>query len=154
RPIVIVDIDEESLATYGQWPWPRTVLADLIRRLYALDMVAVAFDVVFSEPDRSSPGEAVKYFHDVDEGIRERLSQLPSNDDVFADVIGRGKVVLGQSGTHSIKQQPAEGVPEPGIAILGPDPAPYLISFPHLLRNLPVLERAAAGRGLFSIGTE
>jgi adenylate cyclase len=79
---------------------------------------------------------------------------LPSNDDIFADVISRGKVVLGQSGTHSVKAQPAKGLPEPGIAILGPDPAPYLIAFPHLLRNLPNVERAAAGRGLFSIGTE
>jgi len=40
------------------------------------------------------------------------------------------------------------------VATLGPDPRPYLIGFPKLLRNLPVLERAATGRGLFSIVTE
>jgi adenylate cyclase len=48
----------------------------------------------------------------------------------------------------------SERLPDTGIASLGPDPAPYLITFPGVLRNLPQLERAAAGRGLFTIATE
>jgi adenylate cyclase len=154
HPVVIVDIDEESIGTYGQWPWPRTLIADLLTRLYDMQSAAVAFDVIFSEPDRSSPKEAVKYFRNLDEVTRERLLQLPSNDDIFASVIGRGKVVLGQSGTHVPKMQSNENLPETGVATLGPDPAPHLIAFPHLLRNLPSLEKAAAGRGLFSISAE
>jgi adenylate cyclase len=154
HPVIIVDIDEDSIGAYGQWPWPRTLIADLLTRLYEMQSVAIAFDVIFSEPDRSSPKEALKYFRNLDEGTRERLLQLPSNDDIFAQVIARGKVVLGQSGTHLPKIQSDENLPETGVATLGPDPAPYLIAFPHLLRNLPSLEKAAAGRGLFSIGTE
>src|SRR5438445_2024038 len=96
----------------------------------------------------------MKYFHDVDDATRARLLQLPSNDDVFASAIGRGKVVLGQAGTGAIKPDAAEQLPETGIATLGPDPDSYLIAFPRLLRNLPQLERAAAGRGLFTIATE
>jgi adenylate cyclase len=49
--IVIVAIDEESLKTLGRWPWPRTVLADLVRRLGAAGAAVVAFDVLLIEPD-------------------------------------------------------------------------------------------------------
>ncbi len=153
-PVVIVDIDEDSLRTYGQWPWPRTLLADLLTRLYDMGSVAIAFDVIFPERDRSSPGEAVKYFRGLDPSTSERLSGLPSNDAVFAEAIHRGRVVLGQSGTHNVNSGTAEKLPETGFAVMGPDPKRYLVAFPHLLRNLPELERAAAGRGLFSIGTE
>src|ERR1700735_5363947 len=52
RPVVIADIDEASLKEIGQWPWPRTVVADLIARLRAAGAVAVGFDIVFAEPDR------------------------------------------------------------------------------------------------------
>jgi adenylate cyclase len=154
RPVVIVDIDEDSINAYGQWPWPRTILADLVTKLYELGSVATAFDVLFPEPDRTSPKEAVKHFREVDDTTRERLSQLPSNDEIFAKVIGQGKVVLGQSGTHVVNTQSVEDLPETGFALLGPDPSPFLVSFTGLLRNLPALERVAAGRGLLSIGVE
>ena len=58
RPAVIVDIDEESLRKLGQWPWPRTLVADMIMRLTKLGAAAIAFDIVFSEPDRLSPALA------------------------------------------------------------------------------------------------
>ena len=102
RPVVIVDIDEESVSAYGQWPWPRTILADLLTRLYELQVAAIAFDVIFPEPDRSSPNEAVAHFRNLDGATRERLLQLPSNDEIFASAIGRGRVVLGRSGTHTM----------------------------------------------------
>jgi adenylate cyclase len=154
RPVVIVDIDENSVAAFGQWPWPRTLIADMLTRLYAWEAAAVAFDVVFAEPDRSSPNEAVKNFRNLDEGTRELLAQLPSNDAIFAQALGEGRVVLGQSGTHSPSQRAAANYPETGFASMGPDPSRYLVGFPHLLRNLPELEQAAAGRGLFSIVPE
>ena len=154
RPVVIVDIDEASLSAYGQWPWPRTLVADLLARLFEWKSTAVAFDVIFPEPDRTSPQEAMKYFSNIDEATRDRLLKLPSNDDVLAKAIGNGRVVLGQSGTRSINTFASEVLPETGIATLGPDPGPYLIAFPNLLRNLPQLERASAGRGLFTIATE
>src|SRR5262245_2456675 len=154
RPVVIVDIDEESVSAYGQWPWPRTILADLLTRLYEWQAVAIAFDVVFAEPDRASPSEAVKHFRDLDEATREILAHLPTNDAVFAEVIGRGKVVVGQSGTNASKTRSLEKYPETAFATVGPDPRRFLFGFPHLLRNLPELEQSAAGRGLFSINPE
>jgi adenylate cyclase len=154
RPVVIVDIDEASIAALGQWPWPRTILADLLTRLNELQAAAVAFDVIFPEPDRSSPNEAVKHFREVDDATRERLVQLPSNDEVFANAIRQGRVVVGQSGTHAAGARAPENSPQTGFATVGPDPGRYLISFPHILRNLPSLEQAAAGRGLFTVRPE
>jgi adenylate cyclase len=154
RPVVIVDIDEKSVAAFGQWPWPRTILADLLSRLYEWQAAAIAFDVVFAEPDRASPREAVKHFRNVDEATREVLAHLPTNDDIFAEAIGRGKVVVGRSGTNERNTRSPATYPETGFATVGPDPRPFLLGFPHLLRNLPELEQSAAGRGLFSIHPE
>ncbi len=53
-PVVIIDIDEESLAEIGQWPWPRTIVARLIDKLTEKGAAVIAFDVVFAEPDRLS----------------------------------------------------------------------------------------------------
>src|SRR5262245_43053846 len=56
----VVDIDDESLALVGQWPWPRTTIAALIDRLAEAGAAAIAFDVVFSEPDRTSPNQVLQ----------------------------------------------------------------------------------------------
>jgi len=62
RPVTIIDIDENSLAKLGQWPWPRTRIADLVTNLTRLGAVAIAFDVIFSEPDRLNPDVAADTF--------------------------------------------------------------------------------------------
>ena len=54
-PVRIVDIDEASLAAVGQWPWSRSVMATIASRLTELGAAAIAFDILFSEPDRLSP---------------------------------------------------------------------------------------------------
>src|SRR5471030_2696024 len=66
RPVVIIDIDEKSLKALGQWPWPRTRVADLITRLTELGAVAIGFDIVFAEPDRLSHGLAADAFRNLD----------------------------------------------------------------------------------------
>src|SRR5690606_24640868 len=53
-PVVVVDIDEESIRALGQWPWPRDVLAEMVDRLGELGAATIAFDMVFPEPDRTS----------------------------------------------------------------------------------------------------
>src|SRR6478672_2701458 len=82
RPVVIIDIDEKSLNKIGQWPWPRTRIAELITRLTEMGAVVIAFDIVFAEPDRTSPGVVADGFRDLDETTREKLRALPSNDAV------------------------------------------------------------------------
>jgi len=155
RPIVIVDIDEQSLRKYGQWPWPRTVVADLVTRLTEMGSAAVGFDVIFAEPDRMSPAIVADSLRALDDATREKLSSMPSNDDVLAAAIRRSRVVLGQSGVGVQPAAPAAAtLPKTGFAAIGPDPKPFLIAFPALLHNVPVLEQAAAGRGLVTIRSE
>ncbi|HEY8337774.1 MAG TPA: adenylate/guanylate cyclase domain-containing protein [Tardiphaga sp.] len=154
RPVVIVDIDEKSLAKYGQFPWPRTRIADLVTNLTRLKAVVIAFDIAFPEPDRTNPAIAADAIAGLDDATRAKLRALPSNDRVFADAVQRSRVVLGESGLPTPVAELDKSRPATGLAMLGGDPQPFLVSFPGLLRNVPELEIAAAGRGLFSIRNE
>jgi adenylate cyclase len=154
RPAVIVDIDEASLAAFGQWPWPRTLLADLVTKLTRLGSAAIAFDIIFAEPDRMSPAVAAKSFRQIDETTRAQLMKLPSNDEVLAETIKNSRVVLGESGYHLALPHNGPLPPAVGFAMMGRDPRPYLFDYPGLVANVPVLEQAAAGRGLLTIRPE
>ena len=154
RPVTIVDIDEASLAKLGQFPWPRTRIADLITGLTRLGAVVIAFDIVFSEPDRLNPDVAADTFRDLDEETRSRLRALPSNDQILADAMRRSRVVLGESGLPQVQSEFDKSLPLTGLAMLGEEPQPFMLEWPGLLRNVPLLEAAAAGRGLFTIWPE
>jgi adenylate cyclase len=156
RPVTIVDIDERSLADprLGQWPWPRTRIADMINNLTRLGVAAIAFDAVFSEPDRLNPDIAADTFRGLDEATREKLRALPSNDQILAESISKSRVVLGESGGPDVHSDLDMNLPVTGFATLGEDPAPFMYKFKGLLRNTRVLEEAAAGRGLFTIVPE
>jgi adenylate cyclase len=152
KPVAIVDIDEKSLGTVGQWPWPRTRVADLVNRLTELGAAAIGFDIIFPEPDRMSPKLAADTFRDLDDATRDKLRALPSNDQVMADAVRASRVVLGESALSTVVPSSVQ-TPPIGLATFG-DPKPFLLSYPGLLRNIPVLETAAAGRGLFTIRNE
>jgi len=155
RPVTIVDIDESSLKEIGQWPWPRTIVADLVTRLTQLGAVAIGFDIIFAEPDRMSPGIAATSFRDLDEEVRNKLRSLPSNDEVLAEAIRHSRVVAGQVGSAMpVAQTQAESALQTGFAVRGPDPSRFLVTFAGLLHNVPTIEQAAAGRGVFSIQPE
>jgi adenylate cyclase len=154
RPVTIVDIDDKSLEKLGQWPWPRTRIADLVNELTRLGAVVIAFDVVFSEPDRLNPDAVADSLRNIDEATRERLRALPSNDQVLADAIRASRVVLGESGLTEEGVALDKSLPTTGLAMLGEEPQRFMFHFAGLLRNTPVLEHAAAGRGLFTIHPE
>src|ERR1700736_1936313 len=154
KPVTVVDIDEKSLARLGQWPWPRTRIADLITNLTRLGAVVIAFDIVFAEPDRLNPDIAADTIRNLDEETRAKLRALPSNDQILADAMRRSRVVLGESGLPYVISEFDERLPLTGLAMKGEAPQPFLLNFPGLLRNVQVLEQAAAGRGLFTIKTE
>src|SRR5580704_9654235 len=142
HPAVIVDIDEESLKALGQWPWPRTVIADLVDRLAGLGAAAIGFDVIFAEPDRYSPGSLIDLVHELDEQSRERIRALPSNDQILAEAFRRSRVVLGESAVTGPGTQGGLAKRQIGIASMGADPAPFLVAYPGILRNIAILEDA------------
>ncbi|MFK4696029.1 adenylate cyclase [Bradyrhizobium diazoefficiens] len=155
RPVTIVDIDDKSLARLGQWPWPRTRIADLIQNLTSNGAVAIGFDVVFSEADRLNPDLVASQMRYLDDATRAKLRELPTNDQILADAIKRSRVVLGETGQRAISSEIDKELPFTGVATVGEDGAErFLFEFPGLLRNVPVIEKVAAGRGLFSIKTE
>ncbi len=118
--IVIVDIDEKSLAEIGRWPWPRNALAQLVDTLFDQQQIAVlGFDVVFAEPDQSSGLQRLQElaqgeFKDTP-GFATKLRQLEpvlDYDAMFAKSIRNRPVVLGyyftaDGGGHKIGQLPA-----------------------------------------------
>ncbi len=154
RPVVIVDIDEKSLAAFGQWPWPRTLLADLVTKLTQLGSMAIGFDVIFAEPDRMSPALMAQGLKGLDAETRAKLSKLPNNDALFADALRRSRVTLGESGSQATSASTGAQPPSTGFAMMGSDPSPYLFTYPGIIRNIPTLDMAAAGRGLLNVRAE
>jgi adenylate cyclase len=154
RPVRIVNIDEKSLAKFGQWPWPRTVVADLVNSLNRLGPAAIGFDVMFAEPDRLNPAVAAETLRNLDEETRAKLRALPSNDDLLAEAMRRSRVALGETGLPDVVAELDKELPVTGLAMLGENPQRFMLEFPGLLRSTPVLEAAASGRGLLTIKTE
>ena len=150
--VLIIDIDEKSLKAVGQWPWPRTKLAELVERIAESGAVAAAFDIIFPEPDRLSPGEVAKFVQGIDDATRTRLETLPSNDAIFGGALRAFRVVVSQSGQNSriTLPSPASDV-APALGVVGPDPSPFLVSFDSLLTNVEEIDKFSAGRGLFTI---
>lgn len=155
RPAMIVDIDERSLSEIGQWPWPRTTVAKLVDQLTAMGAVVVGFDMVFSEPDRLSPSVMAGTIPGLDGEMQRSLAAMRDNDAVLAEAISRSRVVLGQSlRAEAVESGGRENVPDHSIGERGGDPRPWLENHLGIVRNLPVLEEAAAGRGIFNSALE
>jgi adenylate cyclase len=101
--IVIVDIDEKSLAEVGHWPWGRNRLANLVDELFDAHKVALlGFDVVFAEADESSGLKRLKQLAQAElkdqPGFAERLGQIQASldyDALFARSLQKRPVVLG-----------------------------------------------------------
>ena len=147
--VAVVDIDDESIRRLGQWPWPRTVLASVVDRLTAEGAAAIGLDIVLSEPDRTSPALAVAQL----EGQGFQITQPGSateldHDRILAASFARAPVVTGLVLSEGL-DTPAPP-PRAGFAFAGENPAAYLPSFPGAVRNLPVLDEAAPGLGVFS----
>ncbi len=153
HPVVIVDIDDASLAALGQWPWAHTRVAELLDRLKSLGAVVVGFDAVFAESDRTSPASIVRDLPQLDPQVRAALEALPDHDAVLAQAIQSNRVVLGESALSSAVGK-AIAHPKVGFATIGPSAAPFVSDFPTILPNLPALETVAAGHGLFTIFAE
>jgi adenylate cyclase len=146
-----VDIDEESLKRIGQWPWPRTTVADLTKRLRDVGAAVIAFDMVFPEPDRTSPDLiAGRLPTGLDwDAARAQLSGLPNNDVLFAQTLGESPAVLGFiMGDRDTGRLPAV---KAGFAVIGDGkPSETVRSFAGATASLDILQNAAPGSGSFN----
>src|SRR5947207_10841271 len=64
-PVRIIDIDDESLERFGQWPWPRTLLAKLVDRLNELNAAVIGLDILLIDPDRTTPSRVIKSVEEI-----------------------------------------------------------------------------------------
>lgn len=96
--LVVLDIDEASLARLGQWPWPRYQLAQLVNTLTEAGCAVVAFDFLFAEPDRTSPAQIRPLWESIQGAplTREPFASIPDFDETFAASLAEhGRAVLG-----------------------------------------------------------
>ena len=151
--VIIVDLDEESLRRQGQWPWPRDVMARLVERLRAMGAKVVAFDMVFAEPDRTSPQYIAARIPDIADYafMKEQLAHMPEHDKVFAEAIARaGNVVTGFTQAKAEDTLRAPVIRYPPV-ILGRGEGFLEDSYPAsgVVENLYAFSAAAAGNGSF-----
>jgi len=147
----IVDIDEESLSRLGQWPWPRTRIAELVDKLGAGGTAAVGFDVMFAEPDRTSPKAAADLWR-LTGRLRSDLVALPDHDQVLAQSLAQGDAVVGFAVERGKPPQPesaAARIPEQKARFIysGDPQEKWLHTFSSAVASLPALESAAKGNG-------
>jgi serine phosphatase RsbU (regulator of sigma subunit)/CHASE2 domain-containing sensor protein len=153
-PAVIVAIDEESLRLHGQWPWPRTWLARLVGRLAEARPAAIGIDLVMPEADRLSPSRAPEFMPGVGADLAERLSRLPSNDEVLAQALGRRPVVLGVAGLEKDGGGPGRVLRQAPLRTIGGDPRVFVTRYEGALRSVEEIDRVARGHGLLNVEPE
>ena len=147
--VVVVDIDEASLVRLGQWPWPRDRVGDLVDRLGVQGAAVIAFDVVFTESDRTSLSAQLERMQA--RGITlagSVAAEVLDNDLAFSQAIARHPVVMGVALTNETGLPVT--APPAGLSFAGSDPRHFLPAFRGGLSHLPVLTEAASGIGSFS----
>ena len=147
-PVVLIDIDDESLSRYGQWPWPRNLVAELVDRTYY--SLATGFDIVFAEPDRTGSNQ-LKQTYQTSPSMVEALELVPDHDEIFRNAIeSHGTVVLGlapnNNGYKDFDQNKS------GLVLQGDDPKQFLNQYIGVENNIEILEEVSSGLGSMSIG--
>ena len=125
QDIAILEIDEATIEKYGQWPWKRTVLADIVVKLRESGAGIIVLPMVFSEADRLG------------------------GDMPFIETIAGNGVVIAQVGSTQVNRN---AVPR-GVAKIG-DPLPYLFEWPGMLGPIPLLGENADGVGVVNTAPE
>lgn len=147
-PVRIIDIDEESLARIGQWPWSRSRLAELVHNLQEMQATAVVLDILLAEPDRNAsghPSSSVPGMPAAGTGAKP----LPDPDAELARTIADGRVVTG----FALVKVASTALPAVKATISWQDgrQPTVLPAAPGAVATLPMLEQGAAGNGSLSI---
>ncbi|HVJ41602.1 MAG TPA: adenylate/guanylate cyclase domain-containing protein [Dongiaceae bacterium] len=149
-PVRVIDIDEMTLAKYGQWPWPRALVARLIDNLRKHGVAAIALDIVFAEPDRTAPLAMQRLWKAGDKSaeLHDILASLPDPDEELAAAMKSAPVVTGFVLTSETSQQ----VPprKAGMAVNGTDARQFALGYSGAVPGLQIFDDAAQGSGLIN----
>lgn len=151
QSVAIVGIDENSLKTVGQWPWPRDKLAELVNAIAQHRPAAIGLDIYMPEPDQTSPEQMARRLGPAQLALASSLQGLPTHDDVLAQALRTAPSVLGAAGFRFETLATSAGMRTREVVLQGADPMPYLSRYPFVLASLPQLQAAAQGQALVSI---
>ena len=122
-------------------------MADLATKLAAQGASAIAFDILFSEPDQTSPEVAMQRLDPTDAAIiASAMKGREGHDAQFAKTLATVPAVLAAALTNRVSDDPPPPA-KAGFAIAGDDPAPFIATFAGVTSNLPALDQAASGIG-------
>ena len=165
--VVIVDLDEQSLADFGQWPWPRYRVALLLEKIRRAGAVSIGLDIVFAEEDRTSPRiirAQLKNELGVEIGFEGLPQGLEDNDLILADILRGGPFVLGyyfdfyereSSLEKTVPKKPAHSLSLSTLSSPGAAPLEQLLFHPHgLTDNISPLSAAAPGSGFMNVAPD
>ncbi|KLE00538.1 CHASE2 domain-containing protein [Aliarcobacter butzleri] len=144
--VVIVDIDETSIKSLGQWPWSRDKLAKILENLTLANVGIVGLDIVFAEEDRTSP-------HKILQDLKIYKKDVPNYDLEFANIVENSPVILGYQFDLVKKDNTNAKVPQiPAIFIEKdkPQDKSYLIEAYNTILNIPQIQDRAYSSGFFN----
>jgi len=144
--VVIIDIDEKSLNSLGQWPWSRDKLAKILANLTNAGVAAIGLDIVFAEKDRTSPALIFKKFN-------IKFKNPPNYDEIFANIISQTPTILGYQFELEDKKFLKQGeINIPAIIIEKNKPAnlDLLIDAKGVILNIPKIQEVAYSSGFFN----
>lgn len=149
-PVRILDIDEESLRAFGQWPWPRDFLARILNRLTEAGVAAIALDMLQQEPDRTGPESLLKQWQGRSDfaALQSAIKQLPNPDAEYIQALASDPTVL----SFAVNEKPGGRAPVCKVNFsylgsTGDDPSSYLLNYAGVTSPLPAFEQAAKGNG-------
>ena len=145
--VAIIDIDEKSLARYGQWPWSRHKVAELLRRIAQGKPRVVGIDIIFADRDRLSPDEIARELPGLPPALADALAQLPPSDRDLAEAIAAVPTVLSFAPSHEEMARNSAPLRLAPIRQAGDDPTPFLKSYKSLVQSQPDLRAAALAAG-------
>lgn len=152
--VIIVDIDDDSLLKLGQWPWPRTTIAEIVTKLTEDGARVIAFDGVLAEPDRSSPQYVLESLPKDERfsEVEKEILELPNHDEILAKTIEQSGIFVSGFTYGSYTQQPRPPYLSKQILIKRGDKEEFLLHSERFIKTanfLPELEKASAGNGSF-----
>jgi adenylate cyclase len=154
QPVTIVEIDEETLAAVGQWPWPRNRLAGLIDAIAALKPLAIGLDIYMPEPDQTSPDRVADNLPRSAAALAAELRALPSHDAILAQSLRAAPTILGAAALDHAAFTTRTDLRSAPILVHGTDPLRSVQRFDFVLASLPELQAAAHGQAMLSVALE
>ncbi len=151
-PVTVVEIDQKSLAALGQWPWPRTRLAQLVTTVARAGPAAIGLDILMPEADALSPERMLAEEKAQDSSVAAALRSLLSNDAVLAGALASAPAVLVVAGTREPTGMPLRAAPiTVQMQRAEGDDELSLVRHAGALTSIDELNKQASGWGLISV---